>query len=74
MTGHPLLPQDVAASERGALGLEILKNNDWVDVTEKGDTTGEFNEDDGFEPDLGMEFEAEEEMVDDSVIRGVWLS
>lgn len=74
MTGHPLLPQDVAASERGALGLEILKNNDWVDVTEKGDGTGEFNEDDGFEPDLGMEFEAEEEMVDDSIIRGVRLS
>nr|XP_053640084.1 uncharacterized protein LOC128694132 [Cherax quadricarinatus] len=71
MAGRPPTVDEVPEKERGGLGLEVYKDNDWVDVTDKEEVESllrneEENEtDEANEPDLDMEFEAEEEVVDD---------
>ncbi|XP_045626041.1 uncharacterized protein [Procambarus clarkii] len=74
MAGKPPTAEEVPEKERGGLGLEIYQDNDWVDVTDKAEVESllrneEENEtDEPNEPDVDIEFEAEEEMVDDPVL------
>ncbi|XP_071535634.1 uncharacterized protein [Panulirus ornatus] len=71
MAGKPPTADEVPEKERGGLGLEIYKGNDWVDVTDKEEVESLLRSEEGNdtdepnEPDLDMEFEAEEEEVDD---------
>lgn len=71
MTGKPPTLEEVPEKERGGLGLEILKDNDWVHITDKEEVESLMRNEEGNdtdepqEPDLDMEFE--EEVVDDPV-------
>ncbi|XP_069978153.1 uncharacterized protein [Penaeus vannamei] len=72
MAGRPPTSDEVSEKERGGLGLEIYKDNDWVDVTDKEEVesllrTEEGNEtDETNEPEMDVEIEIED-MVDDSL-------
>ncbi|XP_047476735.1 uncharacterized protein LOC125030619 isoform X4 [Penaeus chinensis] len=71
MAGRPPTSDEVPEKERGGLGLEIYKDNDWVDVTDKEEVesllrTEEGNEtDETNEPEMDVEIEIED-MMDDS--------
>ncbi|XP_042225300.1 uncharacterized protein LOC121868591 isoform X4 [Homarus americanus] len=71
MAGRPPTADEVPENERGGLGLEVYRGNDWVDVTDKEEVESLLRNEEGNEtdetndPDLDMEFEAEEEIVDD---------
>ncbi|XP_047476733.1 uncharacterized protein LOC125030619 isoform X2 [Penaeus chinensis] len=73
MAGRPPTSDEVPEKERGGLGLEIYKDNDWVDVTDKEEVesllrTEEGNEtDETNEPEMDVEIEIED-MMDDSGI------
>ncbi|ROT65662.1 putative ARL14 effector protein-like isoform X1 [Penaeus vannamei] len=73
MAGRPPTSDEVSEKERGGLGLEIYKDNDWVDVTDKEEVesllrTEEGNEtDETNEPEMDVEIEIED-MVDDSIM------
>ncbi|XP_047476736.1 uncharacterized protein LOC125030619 isoform X5 [Penaeus chinensis] len=73
MAGRPPTSDEVPEKERGGLGLEIYKDNDWVDVTDKEEVesllrTEEGNEtDETNEPEMDVEIEIED-MMDDSVM------
>ncbi|XP_063608208.1 uncharacterized protein LOC134782582 isoform X4 [Penaeus indicus] len=73
MAGRPPTSDEVPEKERGGLGLEIYKDNDWVDVTDKEEVesllrTEEGNEtDETNEPEMDVEIEIED-MVDESVM------
>ncbi|XP_042867332.1 uncharacterized protein LOC122250084 isoform X5 [Penaeus japonicus] len=73
MAGRPPTSDEVPEKERGGLGLEIYKDNDWVDVTDKEEVesllrTEEGNEtDETNEPEMDVEIEIED-MMDDSIM------
>lgn len=75
MALRPPTVDEVPDSKRGGLGLEVYKDDSWVDVTDKSEVESLLRSDDGNESDevndgemdIDMEHdpEAEEEAVDD---------
>ncbi|XP_076067414.1 uncharacterized protein LOC143040340 isoform X1 [Oratosquilla oratoria] len=71
MKGHPPKPEDVPASARGSLGLQIMKDFTWVDAAYEEGKDGRLveqgKESEGFEQieENDVEIDVEEMMVDD---------
>ncbi|XP_076067418.1 uncharacterized protein LOC143040340 isoform X4 [Oratosquilla oratoria] len=81
MKGHPPKPEDVPASARGSLGLQIMKDFTWVDAAYEEGKDGRLveqgKESEGFEQieENDVEIDVEEMMVDDpNLIRTLMLN
>lgn len=60
MAPNPPSAEDIPENERGALGLEVLENDEWVDVTEiqKSETAVQTSEDEEDSRPYEQEFDA----------------
>ena len=73
MATRPPTAEEVPEDKRGGLGLEVYKDESWVDVTDKSEMSSLIHLDEGNESDevneteMDVDYEAEEEAVDDPV-------
>ncbi|XP_066937660.1 uncharacterized protein [Macrobrachium rosenbergii] len=71
MAARPPTSDEVPEEKRGGLGLEVYKDESWVDVTDKSELASLVQSDDAVdsdevnEPEMDVEYEAEEEAVED---------
>ncbi|XP_068221143.1 uncharacterized protein [Palaemon carinicauda] len=71
MAARPPTSDEVPEEKRGGLGLEVYKDDGWLDVTDRSELASLVHSDDAIdsdevnEPEMDVEYEAEEEAIDD---------
>ncbi|XP_064104062.1 uncharacterized protein LOC135213896 [Macrobrachium nipponense] len=71
MAARPPTSDEVPEEKRGGLGLEVYKDESWVDVTDKSELASLVQSDDAVdsdevnEPEMDVDYEAEEEAIED---------